>query len=173
MNNQQKKLLSRVLFTFLLVPVLAVACRGGGSGGSGGSVPFTPTPTVTPTPTPIIGGGGGGQAYRVLGESNQVSFSGEICSLEKPFVIDGVFPGGTASTTFTPDNAAGGVTAMSGGGSGCTQSGEGTYTIVSNSDNSLTLQWTDTATLICPGINNNRTATFELPLIPAPEISCP
>ena len=37
----------------------------------------------------------GGRACRVSGVSDQVSFSGEICSLEKIFSIDGAFPGRT------------------------------------------------------------------------------
>ena len=50
----------------------------------------------------------GGKSYRVSGESNQVSFSGEICSLDKPFVIEGTFPGGSAKTSFAPSSGAGG-----------------------------------------------------------------
>lgn len=110
----------------------------------------------------------GGQSYRVTGVSNNVSFSGEICSLEKPFVINGTFPGGgSAKTTFE-----GGATTMSGGGGGCTQSGGGSYTVTSNEDGSGTITWTSTAVLTCPGVSNKRTATFTLPLTPAPDISC-
>jgi hypothetical protein len=115
----------------------------------------------------------GGQAYRAVGVSNDVSFAGEICSLENPFVIDGAFPGGTASTRFTPGSAAGGVTEMSGGGGGCTQSGAGTYTVTLNEDGTGSITWTDTATLTCPAISNTRTAIFTLPLAPAPDLSCP
>ena len=115
----------------------------------------------------------GGQAYRVSGVSNDVSFSGEICSLEKPFMIDGVFPGGSARTTFTPSSSTGGVESMSGEGSGCAQSGSGSYTVVINEDGSGSITWTDSATLTCPLISNTRTATFTLPLQSAPDLSCP
>lgn len=117
----------------------------------------------------------GGQAYRVSGESNQVAFSGEICSLDKPFTIDATFPGGTAITTFTPGSAADGVTSMSGSGSGCTQSGGGTYTVALNEDGSGTITWIDTGTVACPGlgVSNSKTNTFELPLQPAADLSCP
>ncbi len=116
----------------------------------------------------------GGQAYRVSGASNHASFIGQICSLEKTFTIEATFPGGTATTFFTPENGPdGGITAMEGEGSGCTQSGAGTYTVALNEDGSGTVTWTDTATLTCPGISNNRTATFTLPLQPAPDLSCP
>jgi hypothetical protein len=110
----------------------------------------------------------GGQSYRVSGVSNNVSFSGEICSLEKPFVINGTFPGGgSAATTFE-----GGATTMSGGGGGCTQSGGGNYTVTTNENGSGTITWTSTAVLSCPGVNNKRTVTFTLPLQPAPDLAC-
>jgi hypothetical protein len=115
----------------------------------------------------------GRQAYRVSGESNHVSFSGEICSLEKPFMINGVFPGGSAKTTFTPSTSTGGVESMSGVGNGCTQSGSGSYTVVINADGSGSITWTDSAKLTCPLISNNQTVTFTLPLQSAPDLSCP
>jgi hypothetical protein len=113
-------------------------------------------------------------AYRVSGESNGVSFSGQICGLDKPFVIDAAFPGGgSAKTTFTPSSVTGGATSVSGGGAGCVQSGGGNYTVTINQGDSGSITWTSTSTLTCPGISNTRTATFTLPLQPAPEISCP
>jgi hypothetical protein len=116
----------------------------------------------------------GGQSFRADGVSNGVSFTGEICSLNKPFSIDAKFPGGTAKTTFTPENAASGSTSVSGGGlSGCVHTGGGNYNITTNSDGSGTITWTTTDKITCPGFNNSRTATFTLPLKPAPEISCP
>jgi hypothetical protein len=115
----------------------------------------------------------GGKSYRVAGVSNSVSFTGEICSLDKPFVINATFPGGSAKTSFAPSGAAGGATTVSGGGGGCVHSGGGTYTVTTNADGSATLTWTTTDKLVCPGFSNNRTATFTLPLQPAPEILCP
>ena len=116
----------------------------------------------------------GGQSFRADGVSNGVSFTGEICSLNKPFSIDAKFPGGTAKTTFTPVNAATGSTSVSGGGmAGCIHTGGGNYNITTNPDGTGTLTWTTTDRITCPGFNNSRTATFSLPLKPAPEISCP
>ena len=114
----------------------------------------------------------GGTSYRVAGVSNGVSFTGEICSLDKPFVISAKFPGGSAETSFSPSGAAGGATTVSGGGGGCVHTGDGTYSITTKADGSGTLTWTTTDKLACPGFNNSRTATFTLPLQPAPEISC-
>ncbi len=112
-------------------------------------------------------------AYRVSGESNDVSFSGEICSLERSFIIDGVFPGGSARITFTPSDSTGGAVTMTGEGGGCTQSGSGSYTVTINEDGSGTITWTDSATITCPLFANSRTATFSLPLQSAPDLYCP
>ncbi len=111
--------------------------------------------------------------YRVAGVSNNVSFTGEICSLNKPFSIDGKFPGGTAKTSFTPSNAAGGTTTMAGGGGGCVQSGGGNYTVSLVENGPGTIAWTSSDKLACPGFGNSRTTTFTLTLQPAPDLSCP
>lgn len=115
----------------------------------------------------------GGQSYRVSGQSNGVSFSGQICGLDKPFVIDETFPGGSAKTTFAPSSVTAGATTMSGSGSGCEVSGGGNYTVSLNEDGSGTLTWTTSGKMTCPYFGNTRTVTFTLPLQPAPEISCP
>ena len=116
----------------------------------------------------------GSQSYRVSGQSNGVNFSGQICSLDKPFTIDATFPGaGSAKTTFTPSSGAGGTTSVSGGGGGCVQSGGGNYTVTQKEDGSASITWTTIDTLVCPRFSNSRTGTFTLPLQPAPELSCP
>ena len=119
------------------------------------------------------GGGNSNRHYRVSGQSNNVSFNGEICSLDKPFALDATFPGGSAKTSFTPGSALAGSTSVSGEGGGCTQSGGGNYTVTIREDGSGTITWTTTDKLTCPGFGNSRTATFTLPLQPAPELSCP
>ncbi|CAN5456197.1 hypothetical protein BH10ACI3_BH10ACI3_21860 [soil metagenome] len=112
-------------------------------------------------------------AYRVSGVSNNVSFTGEICSLNKPFDIAATFPGGTAKTSFAPSGAESGTTTVSGGGGGCVQSGGGNYSVTIAADGSGTLTWTSTDKIACPGFSNGRTVTFTLPLQPAPDLSCP
>ncbi|HBR56266.1 MAG TPA: hypothetical protein DEA22_02145 [Blastocatellia bacterium] len=113
------------------------------------------------------------KSYRVNGSSNNVSFTGEICNINKPFTIDAKYPGGTAKTTFFPDVEGEGQTTVTGSGGGCTHSGGGDYTVVLKDDGSGTLTWTTTDTISCPGFSNSRTATFSLPLQPAPDLSCP
>jgi len=119
------------------------------------------------------GGGNSNRHYRVSGQSNNVSFSGEICGLDVPFVLDAKFPGGSAKTSFTPSSANAGSTSVSGGGGGCTHSGGGTYHVTIKDDGSGTITWTTSDTIACPGFSNSRTATFTLPLQPAPDLSCP
>jgi len=119
------------------------------------------------------GGGNSNRHYRVSGQSNNVSFNGEICSLDMPFAINATFPGGTAKTSFTPSSGAAGSTTVSGGGGGCNHSGGGTYHVTIKEDGSATITWTTSDTIACPGFSNSRTATFTLPLQPAPDLSCP
>jgi hypothetical protein len=167
MIKQKMNLFSRSIWVCLLVAVSACS-------GSGNEPNTVPTVTITPTATPQSNLPNiDGQAYRVFGESNNVSFSGEICSLNEQFFIDGTYPGGSARTVFIPGGDLWGITSMSGGGSDCTQFGEGTYFVTIYTDGSGTITWTDTATMTCPGMNNTRTATFELPLQPATDLPCP
>jgi hypothetical protein len=115
----------------------------------------------------------GGLAYHVSGESNGVSFSGEIC-INKPFVIQAKFPGGgSANTTFTPADNTSGATTVSGGGGDCTQTGGGTYTVTTNSDGTKLLKWSTTDTLTCPEVKKIQSGSFELPLLPDPQRTCP
>jgi hypothetical protein len=114
------------------------------------------------------------KVYNVSGESNHVSFTGKICGLDKPFVIDATFPGGgSAKTTFTPNTVVEGTTSVTGGGTDCVQTGEGKYSVSISEDGNGTLQWTTTDTLTCPDISNTQTGSFTLPLQLAPGLSCP
>jgi hypothetical protein len=113
------------------------------------------------------------KAYTVSGESNQVSFNGLICGLDKPFVIDATFPGGgSAKTNFKPKDPVSGETIVTGGGGDCTQTGGGSYTVTINKDGNGTLKWTTTDTLTCPNIKQTRSGTFSLPLTLAPDATC-
>jgi hypothetical protein len=113
------------------------------------------------------------KAYRVSASSNNVSFSGEICGLDKPFIINGTYPGGSAQTSFAPSSVVAGTTTVAGGGGGCEHSGGGNYTVSLKEDGSGTLTWTTSDKIACPGFSNSRTATFTLPLQPTSDLSCP
>ncbi len=114
------------------------------------------------------------KGYTVFGESNHVSFSGQICGLDKPFTIEAAFPGGgSAVTTFTPNTVLAGVTSVTGGGGECVQTGQGEYTVTINEDGNGIIQWTTTDILTCPNINQTQSGSFSLPLQLAPELACP
>jgi hypothetical protein len=113
------------------------------------------------------------KVYTVSGESNGVSFTGNICGLDKPFVLDVTFPGGNGSVTFKPQSVVAGTTSASAEGSGCVQTGEGNYTVSINEDGNGTLQWTTTDTLVCEFIEQTRSGSFSLPLQLVPDASCP
>ncbi len=116
----------------------------------------------------------GGQAYHVSGESNHVTFSDTNICVNKPFKIRASFPGGGVATTeFTPATGTNGSTSITGSGNGCEQTGSGIYSIVTNNDGSKLLKWTTTDTLTCSEISSTMTGSFELPLLSAPEVSCP
>ena len=115
----------------------------------------------------------GGQQYTVSGTSGPVTFSGQICSLDKPFVIDGTFANGSEKQTFTPSSSTSGTVQESGNSGGCTQSGGGTYKITLNEQGSGTLEFTETVTGVCGSFSNTKTVTFKVSLTPASGLSCP
>jgi hypothetical protein len=101
--------------------------------------------------------------YLATGASNGVNFTDQICGIEEPFSITGFFPGGSATTTFTPSSPIAGTNVMSGGGGGCGQSGGGTYMLaISPDDGSGILNWTDKAGVDCPGTGKNNAFTVTL-----------
>lgn len=116
------------------------------------------------------------RSYRVDGVSGYGSptLKGEICSLDKPFVIMNTYAvTGTWPLNFTPSSENGGQMEGHFADQGCTIVGGGPYTIKLNEDGSGTISWTYHTTSTCPVGSMSRTVTAELPLIPAPDISCP
>ena len=111
--------------------------------------------------------------YTVSGTSGPVTFSGQICSLDKPFVINGTFANGSETQSFTPSSSAGGAVREQGNSGGCTQSGGGTYKITLDDAGSGVLEFTETVTGICGPFSNAKTYTFTLLLKPASGLSCP
>jgi hypothetical protein len=202
MTKQYLYIFSRILLFLLLLALFTAACSGGTEIDSGTLTPTpteTPIATITPSGGVFLDNGSGNtdsqpvdpqeeeeeveeeeeeeaevvQSYRVKGESNNVSFVGLICSLERTFYIDATFPGGSGRTVFTPIHLLEGETASSGGGEGCTQSGSGRYVIAMGEDGYGTITWSEDSTLTCPDMNNKRSVTFQVALIPAPELICP
>jgi hypothetical protein len=111
--------------------------------------------------------------YTVSGTSGPVTFSGQICSLEKPFVINGKFANGSETQSFTPSSSTGGTVKEQGNSGGCTQSGGGTYKVTLDEQGSGTLEFTETVTGFCPPYSATKTVTFKVSLTPASGLSCP
>ena len=111
--------------------------------------------------------------FRAAGTSNNVSFTGEICSLDKQFVLNGKFGNGSETQTFTPGSSMSGTVREAGNSGGCTQSGGGTYKIVLNEQGSGTLEFTETVTGVCGPFSNTKTVTFKVSLQPASDLVCP
>ena len=114
----------------------------------------------------------GGQQFTVSGTSGPVTFSGQICSLDKPFVINGTFANGSETQKFTPSSSTSGTVQEAGNSGGCTQSGGGTYKIILNEQGSGTLEFTETVTGVCGSFSNTKTVTFKVSLTPASGLSC-
>ncbi len=113
------------------------------------------------------------KGYTVSGVSNDVTYSGEICSLDKPFTLNGAFTDGSEIQSFIPSNPTSGTVEESGNSGGCTLTGEGTYTVILNEQGSGELQWIESITSSCPPYSVTNTLTFNLPLNPSPGLHCP
>ena len=111
--------------------------------------------------------------YTVSGTSGPVTFSGQICSLDKPFVINGKFANGSETQSFTPSSSTGGTVRESGNSGGCTQDGGGTYKVSLNEEGSGELEFTETVTGHCPPFSATKTVTFKVSLKAASGLSCP
>jgi hypothetical protein len=68
-------------------------------------------------------------ASYVASGGGEVAFSGKVSSVTSPFSITGTFPGGTTTFTFDARGSRAGRVKVTGGGSGASLSGSGTYTI--------------------------------------------
>lgn len=112
------------------------------------------------------------KAYRITGSSNGVNFTGQACGLDKPFLVDATFPGGTAKFTFTPSSPVSGSSKTDAGGSGCTMTGGGEYSLMLSNDGSGKLKLNTTDTVFCQGFSNTRTNNFTLSLQSAPDVKC-
>jgi len=79
--------------------------------------------------------------WEASSEGGRISITGTVSDITAPFTLEGVFEGGEASLTFVPTNEHGGSYTYTGGGSGVTVSGGGTYTLEGNEGEVLTLRY--------------------------------
>ena len=113
------------------------------------------------------------KSYRVKGSSDGASFTGDICSLDKPFVLNVDSITGSWPMKFTPDSETGGQMEGTFSAGSFTQSGGGPYTVTLNEDGSGTIKFTYNATATSPAGSRSTSRTSTLPLKPAPDLSCP
>lgn len=103
------------------------------------------------------------RGYRASGGGNGLTVSGEVGDVAEPFEIQGTFPGGKATFSYTPTSETGGSVSYEGGGGGATMSGTGTYTITGEEGGPLSLTQTVSG---CVDIGGCRTTTETITLTP-------
>src|SRR5215510_3072120 len=108
------------------------------------------------------------KSYSASGKSAGASFSGTICSLDKPFEITVVSITGTWPMRFTPNSERAGQMEGSFSSNGCTIAGGGPYTITLAEDGSGTIEFTYNSTATCPAGSRTTSVTTKLSFQPAP-----
>lgn len=103
--------------------------------------------------------------YRASGGGNGLVVTGQVELVTEPFELDGTFPGGSATFTYTPTSDAAGTVSYRGGGSGAIVTGQGTYTLAGEPGGPLTLTQTTSG---CADIGGCRTQTEVITLTPLP-----
>lgn len=86
--------------------------------------------------------------YTASSQSGNISITGRVSDVNKPFTLNGSFEGGTAQLSFEPglvpldsNISPNGWLSYSGGGSGVTVNGRGTYTLQGTLGQPLTLHF--------------------------------
>ncbi len=94
-------------------------------------------------------------------QSGRISISGTVTDIESPFTLDGEFEGGEAVLTFVPTDEHGGTYRYTGGGSGVSVRGRGTYTLEGNEGEVLTLRYSGSG-CARPGVCGQTSAVVTL-----------
>ncbi|MBI5871288.1 MAG: hypothetical protein HZB44_10125 [Actinobacteria bacterium] len=111
--------------------------------------------------------------YQATGGS-KMKMSGLICDLEKPFKLTGAGQNGiTYQFSFTPSGPKSGRMTYEGGGSGCVESGEGSYTVKLSGDSKTgTITSNISGNITCPLVNENFSDSESFDIAPPPPGSC-
>lgn len=112
------------------------------------------------------------RSYRVNGSSHGARFTGEICSLDQPFVITVDSMTGTWPMEFTPSDARSGQFKGTYSWEDCTQSGGGPYSVALEGEGAGTITFTYNSTARCKFGSRTTSATSTVPLIPAEDLQC-
>jgi hypothetical protein len=112
------------------------------------------------------------RSYRATGTAQGASFNGQICSLERPFVIDVDAITGKWPMEFTPRDGLSGQMTGRYSSDDCTLSGGGPYSASLGDDGSGTLTFTYTSTARCQFGSRTTRVTTALSLVPATDLNC-
>lgn len=110
-------------------------------------------------------------AIEASGNSGGISFSGGTCDSTQPFHINGVGNGGSWTAVLSPSGDTGGDIVYSGGGSGCTEGGSGSYTLEMNENGSGFIIMTTHGTVSCPGLGSKK-GDREFTILITPSTTC-
>jgi hypothetical protein len=110
--------------------------------------------------------------FRVSGKSDGATFSGEICSLDQPFVVTVDAITGNWPMEFTPGDSQSGQMKGTYSGSGCTLTGGGPYSVAVDDSGAGTIQFTYKSTATCPAGSRTTSRTEQLHLEPMTGLRC-
>jgi len=111
-------------------------------------------------------------SYRARGMTDGATFTGEICSLDKPFVVNVDAITGNWPMEFTPGDTLSGRMKGTYSAGDCTLTGGGPYSVSLDSNGSGTLQFTYRSTATCRAGSRTTSRTQELTLEPAADLQC-
>jgi hypothetical protein len=112
------------------------------------------------------------RSYRVNATSHGATFTGEICSLDQPFVLNVDSITGRWPMEFTPSDGQSGRMKGTYSWDDCTLSGGGPYAVTFGSEGSGTIRFTYNSTAACKVGSRTTSRTSELPLEPAEDLRC-
>ena len=99
---------------------------------------------------------------QLLPQRPQIAITGTVSALDRPFKLQGKFPGGEAEFDYTPFSAGGGEVEYNITGSGVTGHGQGLYSLAAQPDNTMIIDQTTEGCIA----NSCRTNTDKIVLTP-------
>ncbi len=114
----------------------------------------------------------GRKSYRASGKQDSATFTGDICSLNRPFEIGVTSITGAWPMKFTPSSELAGQMEGTFTAGDCNLTGGGPYSVVLKEDGTGTLTFTYNSTATCPAGSRTTSKTTTLKLTPAPDLKC-
>jgi hypothetical protein len=107
----------------------------------------------------------GAQGYRATGGTADVTYSGAICSLDKPFTVVGTYAFGNVAFNFVPSSATGGTASYSANPGGVQLTGTGSYTIEGVDRDSPRIIWSVSMNMSVPGAGRSSSGVAPIELV--------